>query len=54
MPIVFFHLFLDEKVEPKINHDQSRSPARTGPQHELPEPGAAALIVDVHARLPGW
>jgi len=47
----FFHLFLDEKVEPKINHGQSRCPARAGPQHRLPEPGASALAVDTHRTL---
>ncbi len=43
-----FHLLLRQKVEPKGAHDQSRSPSRTGPQHELPETGTAALIVDTY------
>ena len=54
MRFFLFHLFLDKKVEPKVNHDQSRNPARTSPQHRLPEPDAAALIVDIPARQPEW
>jgi hypothetical protein len=38
-------------VEPKGAHDPSRYPVRTGPQHKLPEPDAAARIVDIHRTL---
>ena len=47
----YFHLLLRQKVEPKGDHDPSRSPARTGPHHKPPEPGAAARIVDTHRTL---
>ncbi len=50
----FFHLSLDGPrinsagLPPKINHDPSRGPSHTGPQHRPPETGAAARIVDAH------
>ncbi len=49
MVCFFFHLFLDEKVEPKVNHDPSPDGSattravRTGTPTDRP-----ARIVDAH------
>jgi hypothetical protein len=44
---IAFHLFLDEKVEPKINHDPSAGP-RTHKACPLSALARAARIVDTH------
>lgn len=52
-----FHLLLRQKVEPSLRlalgrrPRLSRSPTRTGPQHELPELGATAQAVGAHRTL---
>lgn len=49
---LFFHLFLDEKVEPKINHDPSPSGSATAPALHTGTPTAwPARIVDLHRTL---